>query len=110
MIEIYRGMTPRVKWIFKVVDPETIVESELTIEQCGAVIVSKNGDSAEIEGNALVYRLGQEDTLALSPGAAKMQHNFLFRNGEVLDRGVSQELSLSVKDNQWDEVMTYDNS
>lgn len=108
MIEIYRGMTPRVKWVFKIVDPETIVQSALTIEQCGSVIVDKDIESATVEGNMLVYRLTQEDTLALSCGTAKMQHNFLFRNGEVLDRGVSHELSISVKDNQKDEVMSYD--
>lgn len=102
MINIIRGTTPTVKYTFSVVDVHDITAAYLTIEQCGSLIVDKGIDSGTISGNAIYWRLEQEDTLAASCGNAKMMLNWLLSDGT---RGASNELGVVFKENQKDEVI-----
>lgn len=102
MINIIRGTTPTVKYVFTKIDVSDITAAFLTIEQCGSLIVDKDLESATIVDNNIYWRLEQEETLAASCGSAKMMLNWLLEDGT---RGASNELGLVFKENQKDEVI-----
>ena len=106
MISIIRGTTPTVKYTFSKIDVDDLTAAYLTFEQCGSIIIEKDISVATIVDGEISWRLDQEDTLAATCGQAKMMLNWLLADGT---RGASNELGVSFKDNQKDEVIDGEN-
>ena len=96
---IIQGTTPTIKYYFKDISVSDIVDSYLTIQSDGVIVVDRN--DFERGEDYLAWTLTQEETFSLGCKSFVMC-NWLLSDGT---RGSSVKKQLSVGDNLHDEVM-----
>ena len=104
MVKIIRGTTPTIEYKFRVVNVSDISVAVLTFKQGGNVVIEKDLETATIGENSLSWRISQEESLLLEPGAKKIT---IMLNWKLQDgtRGASNEEEALAADNHKNEVI-----
>lgn len=97
MITIALGTTPTILINLDKVDPKTFVIADLTVKNRNGIIITRNIDTASIEGSQISWKLTQKETLKLTTVASyKVMCNWVTADGT---RGITKETDLRVIDN-----------
>lgn len=105
---MYRGTTPTYTFTM----PEGVDISLATgiyVTFCkmdGSLIMTKTDDDLNVVDNAVEVYLTQEETLSFPNSQIKVQLNWLYSEGDKDKRACSEIMTISVKKNLIDEVLT----
>ena len=64
--EIVRGTTPSIYYKFTYVDLSYLSKAIMVVKSYGRIVIEKTLEDARIEGDTIIWRLEQEETLRLS--------------------------------------------
>ena len=102
MANIRVGTTPNIIFTFKSVSVENIVTAILTVKKDGNEVLRKTLNDATVGDKKLIWRLSQNDTIAIGDGNANCMLNWVTSDGT---RGASDDLVLMFESNHIEEVI-----
>lgn len=97
MINFALGTTPTILIKLNKVDPSNFVIADLTIKSRKGIVITKNINTATIEGSQISWKLTQKETLGLSTSVPyTVMCNWVTADGT---RGITKETSLQILSN-----------
>lgn len=106
-----QGANPTLRWTVKNaegLDLTQALQVWATLRQ-GAKIINRTGESLGVEATSVTLHLTQEEALSLTPGAAEIQVNWLYRDAEdgTIRRAETKVGSIKITKTLLEEVLTY---
>lgn len=105
-----RGANPTLRWTVKNADGLDLTHALqvwATLRQ-GTKIVNRTGEDLSVEAKAVSLHLTQEEALALTPGSAEIQLNWLYRDAAdgTVRRAETEVATVRISKTLLEEVLT----
>ncbi len=82
-------------------DAKAIKKTRVLYSQDGDIVIKKDGDEVQIDGNVVTVKLSQEDTFAFSSKVSiEIQLRVLFNNGDVKNSDIIKTSVARCLDNE----------